>query len=146
MSEKSRRKRQSVKGRLHFAAPYIENFKSWLRGSGDKATTIEERVHLLACWTDWVHGAGFTLDTILAGFDASAAVFKGSKTGNAVLNAAASFIRYLRDREIVPPAQTSASAKKGWPILDVFRAWMRSHRGIAEFLARCLSDNPCGPP
>jgi hypothetical protein len=39
---------------VHLAAPNIEDFKSCLRDSGYKATTIEELVRLLACWTDWV--------------------------------------------------------------------------------------------
>jgi integrase/recombinase XerD len=127
-----RGKRNSVKGRLHLSAPYIENFKNWLRDSGYKTTTIEELVRLLACWAEWAHAAGFALDTIVAGFDASAAVFKGSRTGNAVLNAGALFIRCLQYRGLVPRPQTSAPPTETWPIIGAFRAWMRSHRGITE--------------
>ena len=72
------------------------------------------------------------LDTILAGFDASTVVFKGSRTGNAALNAGALFIRHLQDRALVPRPRASAPPAEVWPILGGFRAWMRSHRGIAE--------------
>ncbi len=72
------------------------------------------------------------LDTILAGFDASTVVFKGSRTGNAALNAGALFIRHLQDRALVPRPRASAPPTEVWPILGAFRACMRSHRGIAE--------------
>ena len=132
MSEKIRKKRQSVRARLYLAAPYIEDFKSWLRDRGYKTTTIEEVVRLLACWTDWAHAADFTLDTIVAVHEASIAVFKGSSTGNAVLNAGALFIRYLQDRSLVSLSRTSAPPTELWPILGAFHDWMRTHRGIAE--------------
>ena len=132
MSKRVGGKRKSVKQRLHLTSPYIEDFKSWLRDSGYKTTTIEELVRLLACWAEWIHAGGFMLDTILAGFDASTVVFKGSRTGNAALNAGALFIRHLQDRALVPRPRASAPPAEVWPILGGFRAWMRSHRGIAE--------------
>jgi hypothetical protein len=53
MSKRVGGKRKSVKQRLHLTSPYIEDFKSWLRDSGYKTTTIEELVRLLACWAEW---------------------------------------------------------------------------------------------
>jgi integrase/recombinase XerD len=132
MPRQNRGMRKRVKGRLHMAAPYIDDFKSWLRNSGYKATTIEELVRLLAYWTDWAHAAGFTVNTALAAFDASRVAFKGSRTGREVINAGALFVRHLQDRGVVPRPQPSTPQKRVRPILDAFRAWMRSHRGIAE--------------
>jgi integrase/recombinase XerD len=121
-----------VKGRLHMAAAYVEDFKSWLRDGGYKETTIEEGVRLLACWTDWAHAGGFTIDTILAGFEASTTVFKGRKTAKRTLGAAALFIRYLRDRKLLPQPERPPAATEIWPLLGSFREWMRHHRGIAD--------------
>jgi hypothetical protein len=117
-----------VRARLYLAALYIEDFKSWLRDRGYKTTTIEELVRVLACWTDWAHAAGFTLDTIVAGHEASMAVFKGSRTATA----GALFIRYLQDHSLVPQSLTSVPSTELWPILGAFHGWMRAHRGIAE--------------
>jgi hypothetical protein len=110
MSKRVGGKWKSVKQRLHLTSPYIEDFKSWLRDSGYKTTTIEELVRLLASSAEWIHAGGFMLDTILAGFDASTVVFRGSRTGNAALDAGALFIRHLHDRALVPRPRASAFA------------------------------------
>lgn len=132
MPRQNRGIRKSVKRRLHMAAPHVEDFKSWLRDGGYKETTIEELVRLLACWTDWAHTRGFTVDTVLEAFDASRMAFTGNRNGKEVLNAGALFIRHLQDVGIVTRFERPTPQKKVWPILDAFRAWMRSHRGIAE--------------
>jgi hypothetical protein len=53
MPKHNRGMRKRVKGRLHMAAAHVGEFKTWLRDHGYRVTTIEERVRLLACWTDW---------------------------------------------------------------------------------------------
>src|SRR6266550_1261967 len=82
MSKRKQKRKQgkSVEGRLRFLGAHVDGFKSWLCRSGYRPTTIVELVRLLACWAEWLQAAGFALDNILAGFDSSAAVFKGSKT------------------------------------------------------------------
>ena len=132
MPKHNRGMRKSVKGRLHMAAPHVEDFKSWLRDGGYRETTIEELVRLLACWTDWAHASGFTVDTVLGAFDASGVAFMGSRTGKLVLNAGALFIRHLQDRGVAPRFERPTPQKKVWAILNAFRTWMRSHRGIAK--------------
>jgi site-specific recombinase XerD len=133
MPKQNRGMRKSVAGRLHMAAPHVEDFKNWLRAGGYKETTIEELVRLLACWTDWAGTGGFTVDTVLEAFEASRIAFTGTRNGRAVLNAGALFIRHLQGRGIVMRVEGRLPQKKEeWPILDAFRAWMRSHRGIAD--------------
>jgi integrase/recombinase XerD len=124
--------RKSVKGRLHMAAPHVAEFKIWLRDGGYRETTIEELVRLLACWTDWAAAAGFTIDTVSPAFGASGAAFGEGRNKREILNSAALFIRYLQDRGVVPRSQTPMPARKVRPILDEFRTWMRSHRGLAN--------------
>ena len=132
MPKHNRGMRKRVKGRLHMAAPHVEEFKTWLRDGGYRETTIEEWVRLLARWTDWADAAGFMIDTVSAAFDASGAAFGESRNKREILNSAALFIRYLQDRGIVPRSQTPMPARKVRPILDAFCDWMRSHRGIAN--------------
>jgi integrase/recombinase XerD len=155
MSKQKQKRRQckSVEGRLRFVADHIDGFKIWLNGNGYRATTIVEIVRLLAYWADWVQTAGFTFDTILAGFAASAAVFKGNKTIKAPLSAGTLFIRYLQEQGTLPPPPTPPSPTETWPILGAFRAWMRDQRGVANStldtyqttlvdLVKALGDDP----
>src|ERR1700682_2685008 len=91
----------SVESRLHFARPYVDGFKGWLRNKGYAASTIEEKVRLLAGWADWMHAAGFMFDNVVDGVGASAAVFKGKKSIRAYAGAGRLFIRYLQDRGLL---------------------------------------------
>ena len=125
------KKPQSVDDRLRWLATHVYGFKIWLRKKGYREVTITEVVRLLACWAEWGRTAGFDLDTVGAGFDASAAVFKGGRTARAPRGAAALFIRYLREQAIIPTPVRSPSAEETWPLLAAFRDWMREQRGVA---------------
>jgi hypothetical protein len=48
MSKKKRWHANSVESRLHFTTPHVAAYESWLRNQGYTASTIEERVRLLA--------------------------------------------------------------------------------------------------
>ena len=151
--KQKRKQAQSVEGRLHFLGAHIDGFRSWLRRNGYRPTTIVELVRLLACWAEWLRGAGFSLDNILAGFDASAPAFKGGRTTRAPRGAAALFIHYLREQGALPSAPKPPSPADTWPILGAFRAWMRSQRGVTDStldtyqtslvdLLKALGDDP----
>ena len=99
MSEEAQKKQRTVtESRLHFALPHAAGFRHWLESQGYTAGTINGLIRLLGHWTDWVHGAGFTLDTIHAGYDGSAKVFKGKLATEVWLRAGALFIQYLEER------------------------------------------------
>ena len=112
MSKRKRKQKQgkSVEGRLRILSPHIDGFRSWLQRNGYQPTTMVEVMRLLACWADWLQSSGFTLDNIIAGFDASAAVFKGSKTIRAPHGAGALFIRYLREQGALPSPSVPPSS------------------------------------
>jgi integrase/recombinase XerD len=133
MSDNVQKKRRlPAKDRLRFALPHVEGFKHWLERRGHTRKTLIGLVQYLAHWTDWVHKAGFTLDTIYAGYDASAAAFKGKRPHQEWLNAGVLFIRYLQEQELVPLRPKPASPTQIWPILGAFQDWMRTHRGMAQ--------------
>jgi len=134
MSKRRHKRKQgkSVEGRLRVFSPHVDGFRSWLQRNGYRPTTIVEVVRLLACWAEWLEAAGFNLHNIVAGFDASAAIFKGSKTIRAPRGAATLFIRYLREQRMLPPLPVLRSPTKRWPILGAFRSWMRTQRGVAD--------------
>src|SRR5208282_1705522 len=48
------------------------------------------------------------------------------------LASAALFIRFLRERRLLPQPVTQQSAADLWPILGEFRSWMRQHRGLTD--------------
>jgi len=60
MSKRKQKRKQgkSVEGRLRFLGAHVDGFKSWLRRSGYRPTTIVELVRLLACWAEWLQAAG----------------------------------------------------------------------------------------
>jgi integrase len=133
MSEKARKKQLSVTdSRLHFALLHVKGFRHWLDSQGYTAGTIDGLVRLLGHWTDWIHAAGFTLDTIHAGYDAAAKVFKGKRATEVWIRAGALFIHYLQGQGVIPLRPRPASPTEVWPVLGMFRDWMRSHRGVAE--------------
>jgi hypothetical protein len=132
MPRQKRRHWKSVESRLHFAKPYVDGFESWLQDHGYTPSTINEQVRLLAGWTNWMHAARFTLDNVLNGFTASAAVFKGKKSIRAYAGAGRLFIRYLQDQGTLPRSVPLPAPEEQWPILGAFRTWARQHRGIAH--------------
>ena len=132
MPKRKRRHWNSVESRLHFAKPYVDGFENWLQDHGYTPSTIEERVRLLAGWTDWMHAAGFSLDNILEGLAASVAVFTGKKSIRAYAGAGRLFIRFLQDQGTLPRSAPAPSLAEQWPILGGFRTWARQHRGIAQ--------------
>ena len=132
MAKRIRKRLRRVTERLHFAAPHSEGFKRWLHDAGYKACTIREVVRLLAAWAEWMDAASFTFDTILPGFEASAAIFCGGKTAKAPLGAAALFIRYLQAEGVLRPPTRPPSPSERWPIFGAFQTWMRCHRGVRE--------------
>jgi integrase/recombinase XerD len=157
MSKRKQKRKQGkgVEERLRFLGAHVDGFRSWLQRSGYRPTTIVEVVRLLACWTEWLSKGGFALElnNILAGFDASALAFKGSKTARAPRGAAALFIRYLRERGLLASTPKPPSPSETWPILGAFRAWMRNQRGVADStldtyqtsmvdLLKALGDDP----
>ena len=132
MAKHTRKKPQSVDDRLRWLAPHGDGFKTWLHDKGYRAVTIVEIVRLLACWAEWVRGAGYDFDSIESGFTASAGVFRGGKTARAPQGAAALFIGYLRHDGVLPPPGRTPRPEEVWPILAAFRSWMREQRGAAE--------------
>jgi site-specific recombinase XerD len=133
VSEKAQKKQRTVtESRLHFALPHVDGFRHWLESQGYTAGTINGLIRLLGHWTDWIHGAKFTLDTIHAAYDASARVFKGKLATELWLRAGALFIQYLQELAVIPRRPQPASPREVWPVLGLFRDWMRSHRGVAK--------------
>ena len=131
MTKRKRRHRRSVDVRINWLQPYADGFKDWLAQRNYSAATITEIVRLLAVWGDWVRAAGFGIETLADGLAASALVFRGGKTARAPQGAAALFIAYLRERNVLPPVQ-HPSLEETWPALAAFRRWMQEHRGIKD--------------
>src|SRR5260370_41048994 len=76
MLKQKRKHWNSAESRLHFAKPYVDGFENWLQDHGYTPSTIEEKVRLLAGWTDWMHAEGYSHDIVLGGLITSAAGVK----------------------------------------------------------------------
>lgn len=131
MTKRKRRHHRSVDIRINWLQPHADSFKDWLARRNYSPATMTEVVRLLALWSDWARAAGFEIETLIAGFTASAPVFRGSKTARAPQGAAALFIAHLRERNILPP-ERHPSLEETWPALAAFRRWMREQRGVKD--------------
>src|SRR5208283_2770610 len=121
------------------AADHVDGFADWLHCSGYRPVTIDTTLRSLAGWTDWMRAAGFTAHDMLAGFDACTAELRVRQRARhrrgpnrKSLASAALFIRFLRERRLLPQPVTQPSAADLWPILGEFRSWMRQHRGLTD--------------
>ena len=131
MTKRKYRHRRSVDVRITWLQPHVNGFKHWLGQRNYSGATIVEVVRLLALWGDWVRAAGFGVETLAVGLNASASVFKGSKTARAPQGAAALFVTYLRECNILLQEQ-APSLEETWPALAAFSRWMREQRGIKD--------------
>src|SRR3954447_10622711 len=120
------------------AADHIDAFADWLHLHGYKPTSIDKGLISLAAWTDWMMAEGFTVQDLLPGFEAcKLAVAKGQRVrysrgpNQRSVATASLFIRFLRQQGKIPPP-AGPSVTEQWPILAVFRSWMRAHRGLTE--------------
>src|SRR6516165_9007472 len=58
------------------AADHAADFAQWLRGRRYTPLTIVERIRLLASWTHWARGEGYTLPSIREAHAASFALIE----------------------------------------------------------------------
>lgn len=131
MTKRKRRHRRSVDVRINWLQPHVDGFRSWLGRRNYSPATITEVVRLLALWTDWARASGFDIETLASAFSTSASVFGGSKSARAPKGAAALFIVYLREMDILPP-EYQPSLHDTWPELAAFRCWMQEQRGTKD--------------
>lgn len=131
MTKRKGRHRRSVDVRINWLQPHADGFKDWLAQRKYSPATITELVRLLALWGDWACTSGFEIETLASGLTASALVFRGSKTARAPQGAAALFISYLQETNVLPPERYS-SLEETWPALGAFRCWMQEQRGIQD--------------
>jgi integrase/recombinase XerD len=121
------------------AAGHIDAFADWLHNLGYRPVTIEASLRSLAGWTDWMRAAGFSAHDLLAGFDACTAElaakprarFRRGPNRNS-LTSGALFIRFLRERGVLPQLAPKLSPTDLWPLLGEFHSWMRRHRGLTN--------------
>jgi integrase/recombinase XerD len=154
MVKKKRNKRRPITdARLHFALPYVGAFYRWLEARKYTKGTIAGLVTQFGHWTQWVHEAGFGVDTIHAGYAASVPALKKGPYSNLRLRAGALFVLFLEDQGLVAPLPKPPSPTEKWPILGEFRDWMRRRRGaldssldtyqtILRDLMRLVGDDP----
>jgi putative heme iron utilization protein len=87
------------------AADHIDAFADWLHLHGYKPTSVDNRLTSLAAWTDWMLAEGFTVQTLLPGFEAcKLAVGKEQRVrysrgpNHQSVAAASLFIRFLQQQ------------------------------------------------
>lgn len=125
--------------RASVIAEHIDAFADWLHGAGYTAITVEGRLRSLAGWTDWMRTAGYTAQDLLSGLEACRAMLAHEERvpfrrgpNRHSLAAASVFIRFLRERGVLPVPAVAPSATERWPLLGEFRSWMCTNRGLTE--------------
>lgn len=129
MTKRKRRHRRSVDVRINWLQPHVDGFRDWLGRRNYSPATITEIVRLLALWADWVRASGFSVETLAIAFSTSASEFSGSMSARAPQGAAALFIAYLRETNVLP-SEHQPPLYETWPELAAFRCWMQEQRGI----------------
>lgn len=131
------RTKSVVKDRLSagLAAPYVDDFTTWLRKRRYTEKTIVEWIRKLASWTHWACLGGYRLDTIREAYAVSLALiqaghqsrFRGDINKD-VVETGKLFISYLMDQGILPRLP-----KKPEPlIVTEFTVWAREQQGLVE--------------
>jgi site-specific recombinase XerD len=123
--------------RAGLAAPHIDDFSDWLQAHGFKRITIQLKLMALAAWTDWMRESGFSAMDLVSGLEACRVAFKQKEgpcrsPGKKSVEAASTYIRFLREQRIIEQPPAPRSPLDRWPILHEFRSWMRQHRGLRE--------------
>jgi hypothetical protein len=139
---------------------YIDGFADWLHQRGYKVPTIKRLLGSLAGWNEWLRAAGHSATEFRVGLAACKVEFENRPkirgyrgVTSRSLTAAAIFMRYLQEQEVIPPAKVCLSPADRWPIICEFRSWMLNHRGLTittldvyEFiiaeLIQLLGDEP----
>jgi integrase/recombinase XerD len=120
------------------AADHIDDFADWLHGRGYRPRSIEVLLLSLAAWTDWMRVAGFAacdviaLNACKAELETHPHVRWRRGINSQSVTAAAVYIRFLQGRGVIAPTVRPPSPSERWPILGLFRSWMRQHRGLTE--------------
>ena len=139
--------------RASVIAEHIDAFADWLHGAGYTAITVEGRLRSLAGWTDWMRTAGYTAQDLLSGLEACRAMLAHEERvpfrrgpNRHSLAAASVFIRFLRERGVLPVPAVAPSATERWPLLGEFRKQIRAvidHVPLAEsqITKRCISPS-----
>ncbi|MXW92787.1 MAG: tyrosine-type recombinase/integrase [Rhodospirillaceae bacterium] len=118
--------------RLHFALPHFDDFLAWLKLRGYAKRVIAGYVTQFGHWTQWLHEAGFGMETIHDGYAASVASLEAEPFRSVKLRTGALFIIFLEERGVIDPLPKAPSATETWPILGEYRDWMRRNRGVTE--------------
>ena len=115
------------------AADHAADFAQWLRERRYTPLTVAERMRLLASWTHWARGQGYTFAAIREAYAVSSTLieaghrprFRGDVNKDAV-ETVKLFIAYLEERGVL----TRLSAKSAAPLVAEFAAWAREQCGL----------------
>jgi len=125
--------------RESLAAPYADEFATWLHRQGFKPITIEWRLRSLVGWTDWMRDTGFTAENLVRGLEAcrhelqrKGRVRSSRGPNKDSIIAGEKYIRFLQERGLIPRPPAKPAVIERWPILGEFRSWSRQHRGTRE--------------
>lgn len=121
------------------AADHIDGFADWLHRHGYKPVTVDTMLRSLAGWTDWMRTAGYTEADLCSGFEACKKELDQSPRRRhrrgincKSLAAASTFMRFLREQDVIPQIVAPPSPSECWPLLRKFRLWTHQHRGLKE--------------
>ena len=120
------------------ARAYIDDFADWLLERGYPATSRSFVLRSLASWTDWLTEKEFSGRDLVVGYEACRTElsergrvrYQRGPNRNS-LAAAATLIRFLRERGVLAAAEQPMAPHERWPLLKRFRDWMIERQGVA---------------
>jgi site-specific recombinase XerD len=120
------------------AAPYIDEFASWMHSKGFKPVVLELRLRSLAAFTDWMKDNRFSIKELIEGINACKCdLAKGRKPNSRGPNidsiiAASKLLVFLQEKGVFEKPAPKSKVSEVWPILGEFRSWSIEHKGIRE--------------
>ena len=119
-------------------ADHVTGFAEWLHHHGYRPLSIEQRLRSLAGWSERMCAAEFCAHDVLAAFErCQPHKKKGFDCINKNVrydhvNAAALYIKFLREQKVIPQPAARILPTERWPLLGSFQSWMAQHRGLRE--------------
>jgi integrase/recombinase XerD len=141
------------------AANHVDDFSDWLHARGHNKRSLFRMLQSFAGWTDWLTKTGRTAEDFSEGLEECSKHYtsalhipyeRGPRRES--LSVARLFLRFLRERGLLPQIADAHSLACPAPLLQAFQAWMLEQRGVTrvtldvyrrvleEFIATAGSD------
>ena len=121
------------------AANHVDDFSDWLHARGHDKRSLFRMLQSFAGWTDWLTKTGRTAEDFAEGLQECTKHFRSAPhipyergPRRESLRVARLFLRFLRERGLLPQIAGADSLACSSPLLQEFHSWMLEQRGVTR--------------